>query len=122
MEQIVPCLENHIVIVVTPLITIIDTVNNPSVQEAAVQCLKRICELLDINKLTPRIIVPLLKALEKPDCHIVNDIMDIICILMTYKGQEFIVFLSAVNKVVLRQRLNHKQYNDLYHKVCSDPS
>lgn len=111
---IVPSLDNHLNVVLPVLLRFIENNHDsPMYQREGVRCLQRIVHELDVSLYTSQIIMPLLRLLSRDGCEVVQDIMDILCAVISQKQQEMYIYLNAINKVVAERKIVHPKFTDI---------
>lgn len=114
LTGIVPSLDNHLNVVLPALVRFIE--NNQGLdiyQKEGMKCLKRIVNELDVSLYTCQIIMPLLRVLSRPNCTVTNEVMDIICAIISQKQQEAYIYLTAINKVVAEKKIAHAKFSEI---------
>lgn len=112
--NIVPSLDSHLNVVLPSLLRFIENRQKYySHQLEGVKCLRRIVHELDVSLYTSQIIMPLLRVISADYCDTTEDIMDVICAVISQKQQEAYVYLSAINKVVAEKKIICHRFNEI---------
>ena len=107
-------LDNHLNVVLPALLRYIE--NNYAFDfslDAAIKCLNRIVNELDVSLYTCQIIMPLLRVLSCLNNDKSAKIMDIICAVVSQKQQEAYIYLPAINKVVAEKKIIHSKFTEI---------
>ncbi|KAF8004447.1 hypothetical protein HF325_001895 [Metschnikowia pulcherrima] len=88
----------------------------------AIETVGKLSRNISLNDMSSRIIHPLLRVLRQDNEELAQAAMNTFCCLAVSMGQEFVVFIPIVKKVLLRQKLHSALFDLLVSKLLSgDP-
>eukprot|EP00007_Cunea_sp_BSH-02190019_P005820 CAMPEP_0174239676 /NCGR_PEP_ID=MMETSP0417-20130205/15613_1 /TAXON_ID=242541 /ORGANISM="Mayorella sp, Strain BSH-02190019" /LENGTH=2416 /DNA_ID=CAMNT_0015318639 /DNA_START=113 /DNA_END=7359 /DNA_ORIENTATION=+ len=83
------------------------------VKLAALTTLGHLCTELDFGDYAGRITLPLLRVLDSDVSELQEAALETLCVLVYTLGSEFAIFIPMVNKVLTRNRIEHRRYLQL---------
>jgi len=113
-------LDDYVHLVVPPLVRLFDSPDSGAmipVRQAAMHTLARLSTVLDLKDFASRILHPLIRVLDLGPAELRRDVMDTLCALVPYLGNDFVVFLPMINKVMARHRVHHPRYKMLLDRL-----
>ncbi|KAG0070756.1 phosphatidylinositol kinase- protein kinase tor1, partial [Linnemannia elongata] len=105
-------IEEYLHLVVPVLVKTFERTDAPmDLRRAAISTVGALSKRVDFSDYASRIIHPLVRTLSAPGPELRNVTMDVLCLLAVQLGQDYLNFVPLVQKALVRERINHANYN-----------
>ncbi|KAF8978704.1 phosphatidylinositol kinase- protein kinase tor1 [Entomortierella lignicola] len=105
-------LEEYMHLIVPALVKTFERAGAPmNLRRAAISTIGALSRRIDFSDYASRIVLPLVRNLTTPGNDLRNVTMDILCLLAVQWNQDYVGFVPLVNKIIIRERINHANYN-----------
>ncbi|CAG9564541.1 unnamed protein product [Danaus chrysippus] len=113
-------LDDYMHLIIPSIVKLFDATDYPiSVAKTAMETVDYLSDSLNYSELVSRIIHPLVRSLDT--CYALRSTaMDTLCALIIQLGRKFNDFIPLVQKVVVKHRIQHHNYELLLSKVQSN--
>lgn len=115
-------LEDYMHLVIPAIVKLFDASDCPvSVAKVAMETLDYLSDSLNYSELISRIIHPLVRSLDS--CPTLRPtVMETLCALVHQQGRKYVEFIPLVQKVMLKHKIQHQNYESLVSKLQSTTS
>lgn len=86
---------------------------------AAIETVGELCRTVNLNDMAPRIIHPLLRTLNLEVEELKTPIVNTLCALAFSMNSEYTIFISVVNKSLLKHKIHAPNYEQLVTKILN---
>ncbi|KAF9172143.1 phosphatidylinositol kinase- protein kinase tor1 [Mortierella sp. AD011] len=90
-----------------------------NLRRAAISTVGALSRRIDFSDYASRIVLPLVRNLASPGQELRNVTMDVLCLLVVQLKQDYVGFVPLVRKIVIRERINHPNYNLVVTKLIN---
>ncbi|BGP15830.1 hypothetical protein JCM10213_005686 [Rhodosporidiobolus nylandii] len=113
-------LEEYLHLVIPAIVRTFEQPDVPLIlRKQAMQTVTQLSRKLNFADHASGIIHPIARVLASPTSHpdLRQPAMDALCALMLQMGPDFVLFVGMINKALVRNRINHPQYDMLVSKL-----
>jgi FKBP12-rapamycin complex-associated protein len=104
-------LEEYLNLVIPAIVKVFEKPANPmALRKQAIQLVGQLCKNINITDQASRIIHTLVRVLgtDAVDLRIIS--MDTLCLVASQMGQEFVIFIAMIRKVLIHHQIYHEDY------------
>ncbi|KAG0200191.1 phosphatidylinositol kinase- protein kinase tor1 [Mortierella sp. GBA30] len=112
--------EEYMHLIIPVLVKTFERTDAPmNLRRAAISTVGALSRRLDFSDYASRIIHPLARILALPGPELRTVTMDVLCLMVLQLGYDYLNFVPLVQKVLLRERINHSNYNLVVSKLLN---
>ena len=112
-------LSDYIHMVLPAVVRMFETITTPIyIRRLAINSMERLCKKLNFSDYASRIIHPLARVLNEGG-ELIITVMDCLSALAYQLGSEFCAFLPMIDKIIIRQKIQHQRYLIISKKLNS---
>ncbi|KAG0362437.1 phosphatidylinositol kinase- protein kinase tor1 [Gamsiella multidivaricata] len=112
--------EEYMHLIIPALVKTFERTDAPiNLRRAAISTIGALSRRIDFSDYASRIIHPLARILALPGQELRTVTMDVLCLLVVQLKEDYVGFVPLVNKVLVRERINHDNYNLVVSKLMS---
>lgn len=116
-------LEEYLHLTVPIIVKTFERLDLPvAVRKAAITTLNVLCRTMNFTDHASRVVHPLVRILNTAPNELKMAAVDTLCTLMTQIGPEFAIFIPLINKTLLRNRIQHANYESLVSRLLRGES
>lgn len=82
--------------------------------------LGRLAKNINLSEMSSRIVQALVRILNNGDKELTKATMNTLSLLLLQLGTDFVIFIPAINKTLLRNRIQHSVYDQLVNKLLNN--
>ena len=111
-------LEEYLHLVIPAVVKVIEGPSNPvALKKPAIQLLGQLSRIINIRDQASRVVHPLVRVLNLGNPELVSPCMDTLARLAYQMGMEFSVFIPTIKKSMLKNLIQHTQYDLIISKL-----
>ncbi|KAF9952831.1 phosphatidylinositol kinase- protein kinase tor1 [Mortierella alpina] len=112
--------EEYMHLIIPVLVKTFERTDAPiNLRRAAISTIGALSRRIDFSDYASRIIHPLARILALPGTELRTVTMDVLCLMVVQLGQDYLNFVPLVQKVLLRERIIHTNYNLVVSKLLN---
>ncbi|RDD40512.1 Serine/threonine-protein kinase mTOR [Trichoplax sp. H2] len=112
-------LDDYLHLLLPPIVKLFDSSNQDislTVRKTSLETIDKLIESLDFTDYASRLIHPIIRAIDTlPEVR--SSAMDVLCSLASQFNGKYKIFISMVNKVLQKHRIQHLKYESVVSKV-----
>ncbi|KAF1814810.1 TOR1 phosphatidylinositol 3-kinase [Eremomyces bilateralis CBS 781.70] len=115
--------EDYLHLIIPVIVRMFEKTGQPqSIRKQAIETLGRLSRKVNLADYAPQMILPLGRILSTADTLIRQTVMDTLCALVYQIGQDYIPFISTMNKILQNSKITHANYAQLVNKLARGES
>ncbi|KAG0305001.1 phosphatidylinositol kinase- protein kinase tor1 [Dissophora globulifera] len=104
--------EEYMHLIIPILVKTFERTDAPmNLRRAAISTIGALSRRIDFSDYASRVIHPLARVLALPGLELRTVTMDVLCLLVVQLNQDYVGFVPLVKKVLVREQINHSNYN-----------
>lgn len=113
-------LEEYLHLVIPAIVKVFEKPANPMpLRKQAIQLVGQLCRNINITDQASRIIHTLVRVLGTDAVELRTISMDTLCLIATQMGQEFVIFIAMIRKVLIQHQIYHENYERVVSKLLN---
>ena len=114
-------LEEYLHLIIPAMVKLFEKADTPlHIRKAAIQTTGVLCKKINFADHASRIVHPLSRVLQQPHVELRMAAMDTLSALVFQVSSDFVVFIPMVNKIIVRQKIQHQLYDMLISKLLKN--
>lgn len=91
-----------------------------TLKQVSIVTIGKLARSINLSEMSSRIIHALLRILNNSDADIIKSTMNAMCFLLLQMDTEFVVYVSVINKVLVKNNVQHSVYDHLVTKLLNN--
>jgi FKBP12-rapamycin complex-associated protein len=114
-------LEEYLHLIIPAMVKLFEKVDNPiPIRKYAIQTTGQLCKKINFSDHASRIVHPLARVLQQPHIELRMAAMDTLSALVFQLSTDYVVFIPMINKIIVRQKIQHQLYDLLISKLLKN--
>ncbi|KAF9190501.1 phosphatidylinositol kinase- protein kinase tor1 [Haplosporangium sp. Z 767] len=112
--------EEYMHLIIPVLVKTLERTDAPmNLRRAAISTIGALSRRIDFSDYASRIVHPLARTLTHPGTELRTVTMDVLCLMVVQLDQDYLNFVPLVQKVLIRERIQHANYNLVVSKLIN---